>query len=46
VSKPAQSLTLALLGGPFLLLALTPPPANADTIDVFWDGSGDYLTIQ
>ncbi len=46
MSKPAQSLTLARLSGSVLLLALTSPATNADTIYVFWDGSGDYLTIQ
>jgi len=35
MSKPAQSLTLALLSGPVLLLALTPTAVNADTIYVF-----------
>jgi len=35
VSKPAQSLTLALLSGPVLLLALTAAAANDDTIHIY-----------
>ena len=36
--------TLMFLG--VLLLGMTASTANADTIYVCWDGSGDYLTIQ
>ncbi len=44
MSNRIQSLALVVLGVPVLLLAL--PAANADTIYVCWDGSGDYLAIQ
>ncbi len=36
--------TLLFFGA--LLLGMTASTANADTIYVCWDGSGDYLTIQ
>jgi len=37
--------TLAVLSACVLVLGLAPA-ADADTIYVCWDGSGDYLTIQ
>jgi len=41
-----RTLTLVLLAGPIVLLGLAAEVADADTIYVCWDGSGDYLTIQ
>ncbi len=35
-----------LLAAAFVALGLMAATANADTIYVCWDGSGDYLTIQ
>ncbi len=46
MSNRIQSLALVILGVPVLALALVTATANADTIHVCWDGSGDYLTIQ
>ena len=45
MSNRIQTLALVVLGVPVLLLALSAT-ANADTIHVCWDGSGDYLSIQ
>jgi len=39
-------LTTLALFGPLVVLAYAGATANADTIYVCWDGSGDYLTIQ
>ncbi len=44
--RQTRSVTLAFLSASVLVLALAPPTADADTIYVCWDGSGDYLTIQ
>ncbi len=46
MSNRIQSLALVVLGVPVMALALAAATANADTIYVCWDGSGDYLTIQ
>lgn len=42
---PVQRILFTLLALPVLVLGFGPA-ANADTIYVSWDGSGDYLTIQ
>ena len=42
--NPYHRATLLFFGA--LLLGMTASTANADTIYVCWDGSGDYLTIQ
>jgi hypothetical protein len=38
--------THTISGIPLLMIALAAGAANADTIYVCWDGSGDYVTIQ
>ena len=46
MSKPSQNTTLLILATLVLVLGLAAGNADADTIHVCWDGSGDYETIQ
>ncbi len=46
MSKPSQNTTLLILATLVLVLGLAAGNADADTIYVCWDGSGDYSTIQ
>ncbi len=46
MSNRIQSLAFVILGVPVLAFGLAAVTANADTIYVCWDGSGDYVTIQ